>query len=217
MRKTQALAMFSIFVIAASILPMVAAAPNFNPNKLYGAPSYVLNVIGKKDTWSGGGTYDNPDRHTMFVPQTTIDNVTIYMAQGTEFAVLDGNAFDDGQTNLTLAPGKYYVFVVALGKPGGGANIEGWIYNATDNTYLLNIGSITVQGHSKTPKWVNATDLFFVSPAEDTIFGNLTQDTWVFDYLAMLSSGFPGTDYLYLWQLDNNNNKLLQVRFYQIG
>ncbi len=196
----------------------VFAATNLNPNKLNGAPSYVLNLIGKKDGWSGGGTYDNPDRHTMFLPQETANNVTVWMSQGisTDFSVLDGNAFDDGNLSLQLAAGKYAVFIVALGKPGGGAGIEGWIYNATDNTYLMQVGSVTVQGHSKTPRWTNATDLFWVSPTADPFLG-VTQDTWVFDYINALSSTYAGTNYLYLWQLDNNNNKLLQVRFYQIG
>ncbi len=207
-----------VVTIAASIAIPVIAATNINPNKLYGAPSYVLNLIGKKDGWSGGGTYDNPDRHTMFLPQETANNVTVWMSQGTDsdFSVLDGNAFDDGNLSLQLAAGKYAVFIVALGKPGNGANIEGWIYNATDNTYLLLVGSVNVPGHSKTPRWTNATDLFWISPNEDPFLG-VTQDTWVFDYMNSLSSTYAGTNYLYLWQLDNNNNKLLQVRFYQIG
>ena len=207
-------------VILSSTASTVFAAANINPNKLYGAPSYVLNLIGKKDAWSGGGTYDNPDRHTMFLPQTTAENVTVWMSQGTEFAVLDGNAFDDGNLSFQLGAGKYAVFIVALGKPGNGANIEGWIYNATDNTYLLLVGSVSVPGHSKTPKWTNATDLFWVSPNEDQTLGlnalGITEDTWVFEYMQGLSSTNLGTDYLYFWQLDNNNNKLLQVRFYKI-
>ncbi len=209
-------AAIALAVIALSAVAMSFAAINLNPNKLYGAPSYVLNMIGKKDSWSGGGTYDNPDRHTMFLPQTTAENVTVWMSQGTEFAVLDGNAFDDGNLSFQLGAGKYAVFIVALGKPGNGANIEGWIYNATDNTYLLLVGSVNVPGHSKTPRWTNATDLFWVSPNEDPFLG-VTQDTWVFDYMQGLSTANLGTEYLYLWQLDNNNNKLLQVRFYKIG
>ncbi len=215
------IAILSFALIAAFAISMalpVLAEANINPNKLNGAPSYVLNLIGKKDSWSGGGTYDNPDRHTMFLPQTTAENVTVWMSQSAEkdFAVLDGNAFDDGNLSLQLAAGKYAVYIVALGKPGGGAGIEGWIYNATDNTYLMQVGAITVQGHSKTPRWTDATDLFWVSPTEDKFLG-VTQDTWVFDYMNALSAANVGTNYLYLWQLDNNNNKLLQVRFYQIG
>jgi len=40
------------------------------------------------------------------------------MTQGTEFAVLDGNAFDDGQCAFQLAPGEYNVYIVAKAKPG---------------------------------------------------------------------------------------------------
>ena len=77
--------------VALSVAYPVFAATNLNPNKLYGAPSYVLNLVGKKDGWSGGGSYDNPERHTMFLPQTTAENVTVWMSQGTEsdFSVLD--------------------------------------------------------------------------------------------------------------------------------
>ena len=214
-------AAIALAVIALSAVAISFAAINLNPNKLYGAPSYVLNMVGKKDSWSGGGSYDNPDRHTMFLPQTTAENVTVWMSQGTDFAVLDGNAFDDGNLSFQLGAGKYAVFIVALGKPGNGANIEGWIYNATDNTYLLLVGSVSVQGHSKTPRWENATGLFWVSPNEDQTLGTsalgITQDTWVFDYMQGLSTANIGTEYLYLWQLDNNNNKLLQVRFYKMG
>jgi hypothetical protein len=200
------------------IIPSFAFAANLNPNKLYGAPSYVLNLVGKKADWSGGGTYDNPSRHTIFVPQTTADgsDLQIWMTQGEEFAVLDGNAFDeDGDCDFQLGAGKYAVFIVALGKPGNGANIDGWIYNATDSTYLLLVGTISVNGHSKTPRWEDATDLFFVSTTEDP-YGLIADDTWVFDYIDLLDEYAPTGDYLYLWTLDNNNNKLLQVRFYQI-
>ena len=93
---------------------------------------YNLNIIGKKSDWNGGGSYDNPDRHTMFVPEDTtgwtidlegdypdLDGIRIWMTQGDEFAVLDGNAFDDGEAVFQLGPGKYKVYIVAKAKPGG--------------------------------------------------------------------------------------------------
>jgi len=217
--------MATIFV---AIVVPVGAANNQLPSiqKLYGAPTFVLNLIGKKDSWSGGGTYSG-DRHTMFVPQSTAgypmpgtyppggNGITIWMTQGADWMVVDGNALD-GSGAFQLGPGKYAVFLVALGKPGNGGNVKGWIYNATDNTYLFCIGDVTFQGHSKTPKWENVTTLFWVSPSED-IYGLVSTDTWVFDYLALLEAAKTGGDYLYLWVLDNWNNKLIQVRFYKIG
>lgn len=209
----------------------VQGGGNNNPNKLWGAPNYVLNLLGKKDGWSGSGTYDNPDRHTMFVPQTTVPstgtladgttiqtNLTMWINQGDEFAVLDGNAFDaDHDVNLQLAPGKYAVYVVALGKPAGGADIRGWIYNATDNTYLLLTGMVSVPGHSKKPVWVDATDLLFVSSTEDTYGIVTSNDMWVFDYMAALQANTPLSNYLYLWDLDINGCRHLQLRFYLIA
>jgi len=223
MKKSYVSVALLLTVLASAAVPVLAA--NFNPNKLYGAPSYVLNLIGKKDGWSGGGTYDNPDRHTMFVPETTVpdtgtvpeSNLTMWITQGDEFAVLDGSAFDaDGDVNLSLGPGKYAAFIVALGKPGGGAEVRGWIYNATDNTYLFMTGYVSVSGHSRRPRWVDATDLLFVSEAEDP-YGIVTgEDRWVFEYLTALEGAIPG-EYLYLWDLDINGCKHLQVRFYKIG
>jgi len=207
---------FPIIAAVLATLVISVGAEYVNPNKLYGAPSFVLNLIGKKPGWSGGGDYDNPDRHTMFLPEST-NNVTIWMMQGDDWAVLDGNAFDaDGDLNFQLAPGKYAVYLVALGKPGGGGSVRGWIYNATDNTYLLNIGSVRFSGHKGKPQWTNATDLFWVSAAEDP-YDLVSDETWVFDYLNLLEAYAPAGDYLYLWDLTNNGNKLIQVRFYKIG
>ena len=213
MRKLIPLAIASAFLLT-MIIPVAAAS--LNPNKLYGAPTFQLNLVGKKSDWSGGGSYDNPDRHTMFIPQTA-NNVSIWMTQGTDWAVLDGNAFDeDEDCNFQLGAGKYAVFLVAQGKPAAGGSVRGWIYNATDNTYLLNIGSISFSGHSKTPKWENVTDLFWVSDTEDP-YDLTSGETWVFDYIAALEGYAPAGEYLYLWDLTNNGNTLLKIRFYQIG
>ena len=132
---------------------------------------YNLNIIGKKSDWSGGGSYDNPSRHTMFVPEDTTDwtiatpgdddttnvpdlpGIKISMTQGAEFAVLDGNAFDDGECAFQLAPGKYEVWITAKAKPPKPGeddyytNIGGWIFAADDegDNYYFNIGSVNVK------------------------------------------------------------------------
>jgi len=42
---------------------------------------------------------------------------------------------------------------------------------------------------------------------------------WVFDYMNMLDAwvdgGYDFSDLAYFWQVDNNGNKLIQVRFYE--
>ena len=199
------------------------------PGTDFNGPHYNLNIIGKKSDWSGGGSYNNPDRHTMFVPEDTndwtidlegdypdLDGIRIWMTQGDEFAVLDGNAFD-GEAAFQLGPGKYKVYIVAKAKPGGYTDITGWVYaeDVDGGYYYLNIGSVHV---TKSKKWQDATHIFYVSDAEDT-FNIITEDTWVFEYMAQLEAFDFGDDpsiddTAYFWQYDNHGNKLVKVRFY---
>lgn len=191
---------------------------------------YNLNIIGKKVDWNGGGSYDNPDRHTIFLPEDTtdfnfivydegveqvVDGIQIWMSQGDEFAVLDGNAFDDGAASFQLAPGKYKVYITAKGKPGGSTDVTGWV--KCNDTYYFDIGSLTV---SKKPVWDDATDLFYVSANEEPDAIGLVsgEPMWVFDYLEALYSydAILYPDPLYFWQYDNHGNKLVQVRFYPV-
>ncbi len=226
-KKILTIAALTLAAIALSSIALTTfAGGNNNPNKLWGAPSYVLNILGKKDDYNGVPDYDS-SRHTMFVPENVsaweeasgYTNATIWVNQGAEFAVADPNIFDDGHCNLTLAPGKYEVYFVALGKPGMTATLEGWIYNATDNTYLLNLGSVTVT-HSKKPNWQDGHSMFYVTAAEATSLGVTlpegTTEMWIFDFLNYLSTAYPGTSYLYLWNLIGGA-KHIQVRFYQVG
>jgi len=202
---------------------------------------YNLNIIGKKADWNGGGSYDNPDRHTMFVPEDTtglfiptpgddettnvgdLPGIKIEMTQGDEFAVLDGNAFDDGECAFQLAPGKYEVWITAKAKPPKPGedyytNIGGWVFAADDegDNYYYNIGSVMVK---KNLGWLDATHIFYVSTGED-YFGIILEDMWVFDYLDFLVGYDFGddpdiTDAAYFWQYDNHGNKLVKVRFYE--
>jgi len=206
----------------------------------FNGPHFNLNLIGKKADWSGGGSYDNPDRHTMFVPQNTtgfiatpgdddttgvtdLPGIKISMTQGAEFAVLDGNAFDDGECAFQLAPGYYKVYIVAKAKPPKPGeefytDITGWVYAVDENSaaYYYDIGYVRV---TKSKKWKDATDLFYVAPDED-YFKLITSDMWVFEYLSFLTEyDFEGvlpdiTDAAYFWQYDNHGNKLVKVRFY---
>jgi len=214
---------------------------------------YNLNIIGKKSDWSGGGSYNNPDRHTMFVPEDTTaaggflnpetgepcvtvngePGVTIEITQCGEecddFAVLDGNAFDDCTCELRLAPGKYEVWMVAKAKPPKEEEdyytyIAGWIRytdpDTSDTEYFKQIGDVTVRGK----KWLDASDIIYVSCSEDAL-GIVEEKIgcngnglgmWVFEYLAWLETEDYGMeDTAYFWQYDNHGNKLVKVRFYE--
>lgn len=216
------IALALVAITALSVALPVFSAGNNNPNKLWGAPSYLLNILGKKSDFNGQPDYD-ASRRSMFVPEDVAawetlsgyTNATIWVNNGSEFAVGDPNMFDDGHCNLTIGPGKYEVYFVALGKPGMTATLEGWIYNATSNEYLLKIGDVTVK-HNKRPDWQSGHDMFYVSIAEAASIGvTIAEEMWIFDFLNQLETLYPGTAYLYLWNLVGGA-KHIQVRFYQV-
>ncbi len=224
MRKTHlwlvAIAM-TLLAVSAAAIPVLSQGNN-NPNKLWGAPSYVLNILGKKADYNGAPDYDS-SRRSMFVPEdiaawenvSGYPNATVWVNQAEEFAVSDPNMFDDGHCNLTIGAGKYEVYFVALGKPGMNSTIEGWIYNATSNEYMLKIGDVTVS-HNKRPNWQSGHDMFYVSIEEAAgINVTITEEMWIFDFLNLLATTYPGTSYLYLWNLIGGS-KHIQVRFYQV-
>jgi len=219
----------------------VTSLTKAKPLKPPSGAHYNLNIIGKKSDWNAQGSFDNWDRHTMFVPQDTagwfiptpgddetteipdLTGIKIEMTQGDEFAVLDGNAFDDGKCAFQLAPGKYEVWITAKAKPPKPGedyytNIGGWVFASDEygDNYYFNIGTVNVR---KKSGWIDATHIFYVSPGEDW-FGIIGDDMWVFEYLSFLTGyDFEDdpdiTDAAYFWQFDNHGNKLVKVRFYE--
>jgi len=235
-----AAALTCIFLVAMPLIAIpVQGGGNNNPNKLWGAQTYLLNILGKKSDWSGDPSYESTDRRTMFVPEDVEEflklkgfaDCKIWVKQGPDFAVEDPNMFDDGMCNLTIGQGRYEVYFVALGKPGRTAVLEGWIYNASANEYLLKIGYVEVK-HSKRPDWKSGHDMFYVSETEaagilsalgitwEQLLAALgyppdATEVWVFDFINWLATQ-TGYEYAYLWKLVSGC-KHIQVRFYKIG
>jgi hypothetical protein len=228
------LVIFLVFTLVAGLSASVALAGNGNgnggakPGIDFNGPHFNLNIIGKKADWNGGGGYNNPDRHTIFVPEYTEDlncttpnglpGATLWITQGEEFAVFDGNAFDDCEAAFQIGAGKYKVYIVAKAKPGKYTDITGWVYAEDDigGYYYLDIGSVHV---TKSKKWNDATHILLVSDSEDQ-FGLVGgDDMWVFDYMDALETDLldPNiVDTAYFWQFDNHGNKLVKVRFYPV-
>jgi len=196
---------------------------------------YTLNILGKKSDWKGGGSYDNPDRSTIFVPQDTsgfsytlpngetYDDIAIYFSKGSEFAVLDGYGFD-GECSIQLPDRQFSVWICSRAKPGGETDIDGMVYaeDTVGGWYLYCIGELSVKR-----KWTDAYDLFWVEWDEDH-FGLMPEATslWIFDYLDFINGAIIGynpdgspiyiDNSMYFWDFDNNGNKLVKVRFYPI-
>jgi hypothetical protein len=242
-------AILLVVVLVATTVPSVVFAKSPKTEFNLNGPHYNLNLLGKRDGWNDKEV-SNPDRHTMFVPMDTSgwnitlelpnkvvnhgakvgDNVTyldgfgIFMTQSgaDDFAVIDGTAFDGTPCVLDLAAGKYWVVVVAKGKPTSqNATIDGWAQVYDDNGalyYYLNLGTVSVGR-----KWVDATDLFFIdieeASYEETGLPDPPENTeglgmWIFDYFEYLDTVGGYDEYAYFWQLQNYNSKLIQVRFY---
>jgi len=80
MKKLIAIVLVAVLVLTLAVGSGLALAdkPNNNgpkPGTDFNGPHYNLNLIGKNKVMPGA--YDNPDRHTMFIPLDTDDfNIT---------------------------------------------------------------------------------------------------------------------------------------------
>ena len=126
-------------VLVATILPSAVFAKS--PKTEFNAcgPHYNLNLIAKDKTMPGD--YNNPDRHTMFVPLDTSGEliplmkpnnldadylpgtgIRIDITQGSEFAMIDGNGTDDTDGDgyldgsFQIGPGQYDVYIAVRAK-----------------------------------------------------------------------------------------------------
>lgn len=129
---------------------------------------------------------------------------------------------------------SYDVYAVGLGKPGGGANVDAHCtYDASlgggdgsfeildengdastcDGTLLL--GSFEIKREKGKPRPQNITDVFRASGCFDGYSGDADgncnggdlrfRDIWIFNIEELL---------YYWWEYDNDDLKLMQVRFY---
>ena len=175
-------------------------------------PHFELNLLGKKGSWNDN-EYDNPERHTIFIPRDTegwnillnqpnnlqlpsLPGVRIDMTQGTEFAVLDGSVFDGDKAEFQLGPGKYAVYVAMRGKKNvDPAYIASWLEALQTTTldgvvtdelwYYQKLGEVTVSR-----KWTNITGMFTINSTEAGTLpfdATLGTEQWIFDYMEWLA------------------------------
>jgi len=220
MKKLIAITLALVLVLALVMgSGIVLAKPNNNnngepkPGTDFNGPHYNLNIIGVPHDKTNGN-FDNPKRHTIFIPlvtdyvtdpcvstgrQETLDP-TLAPAKGVKlkigpspdnnFYVIDGNATDDKYAEFLMpdSPGGYDVWVSGKGKPGGCLDIDAYYF---DGTYYTFIGHVDVDRNTGQPKWQNVRWLLYYN-------GN----AYFADYAD------------YFWQLYNKGLRLMQVRFY---
>lgn len=174
---------------------------------------FELNIIGKKDNWNNK-SFNNPNRHTIFVPRNTegwaiepsnpntdtepgIPGIEIVLTQGDNFEVVDGSVFDGDKAELQLGEGKYEFFISLRGKNNTRQIVDSLIslnetWTQSQDTLFppwpfdnLTLGEVEV-----VRSWTNITDLFTINAEEadplpfDPALG---EEQWIFDYLDWLS------------------------------
>jgi hypothetical protein len=194
-----------------------------------GAPSgshYNLNVIGVPKNKTAA--MDGSNRHVIFVQLDKSSELAankIWLTEG-PFKVLDGNATDGNGGAFQLpvsnidcpvdaAPddpcqnsGDYAVYIRALGKPGGSADIVTCTVDPSTNETVCSTESVHVQRSTGKSKFTNVTkELTTICVDVDLD----PDDVVPCDSREQL---FSRDNWLYYWDWDNNGLKLAQLRFY---
>lgn len=192
--------------IAIAAVPYTLAAKDVTGN---GAPSgahYNLNIIGvpkeKQD-----GTWDN-NGHRIFVKLWGKDT-KIMLVKGGSFNVIDSDGTDGKATLQLMDPylgdttdANFRIFVRALGKPGGSADMASGFIDETGNEWY-SLESVTLTRNKGQSKFSDKTLEL------TTIFVDFDDDGTAERYYL-----FDNELWQYFWDYDNNGLKLLQIRIY---
>jgi hypothetical protein len=209
-----------------------------------GAPSgshYNLNILGK--TTCAGDDLTGSNRHTIQVLLnfddgnntgqllTELDRRNkIFLSEG-DFQVLDGNACDGDGAKFQLPANPftcsvddpncddptfqgYFVYVRALGKPGGSATITTCAAGAGDDGILGNQDDEVI---------CSTENVLLVRNTGRSKFSNYTKELTTIaadidgDGLAERVGIFDDALYSYFWDFDNRGLRLTQLRFYPIA
>lgn len=225
MNKSMVIAVVASLAIGA--LGALAATDNLDfmfsdASRGNGGPSGAhtnLNIIGVKNKgdetgYTGGGK-------VIFVPLQGSCRIDLGMG---DFAVLDKNCLDDGRAKYQLpSPDAdndgvttYSVFARALGKPGGMSETQTCLEDKdTTGEVIAEYCSIntTVQVRNK-----GKSSFTNVSRELLYVYADVDGDG-VVDRLPLFDDrlGEDGSLDSYYWKYQNNNLKLLQLRFYPIA
>lgn len=176
-----------------------------------GAPAgahFSLNIIGVPKGKTASMT--NTSGHSIFVPIS--GGTKINLIEGADFKVLDRNGTDGSASFQMPSPDpdndgltEYSVFVRALGKPGGSAQVTTC---ATDPITLeevcstLSVLAVRSSGPSK-----------FTNVSRELLYVHVDLDgDGTIERVPLFDDRLQD----YYWSYDNNGLKLLQMRFYEI-
>ena len=233
MKKIYAPIMAMILVMAAFLVitPNVMAGngapsgPHWNLNIIGVQMTKKGNFVDYDPTTDG---YNNPpaahdNGHRIFVGLGSAKNgvtvtTTIWLVQGDDFQVIDPDG-TDGRATLQLKDPflqddpeaddywtvEYQIYVRALGKPGGKANITSGFLDEYGNQWLSLETVELTRSKNGPPKFSDKTLEL------TTIYVDMDGDGAAERYRL-----FDDEMWQYLWQYDNKGLKLCQIRIYEI-
>lgn len=192
------------------VLALVVPAYAGNGNGMPSGPHYNLNVIGVPKEKSADMTGNNG--HRIFVKLD--GNTKIMLSEGSDYRVLDANGTDnDGATFQLPCPDpdndgvtEYSVWVRALGKPGGFADIRTCAYDPAGNEYC-EVYKMIIRTKGNGNKSTNVSKELLYVYADLDGDGRDERHPLFDDTLQ---------DYLWLWDYNNTGLKLAQFRFYEV-
>ncbi len=209
--KKSLIGLLSMAVLATAIVMQVSATTTTTGNGAPSGPHYNLNLIGMSKEKMGEMVNNNG--HRIFVK---LWGKTRILLQEGDFAVIDADG-TDGTARFQLPdPGdvvsgsdyvpenaEYKVFIRALGKPGGLANMtSGFIENG--NVWLsLEVISLS-RGNGK-------SSFVDVTKELTTIYVDLDLDGNPERYKL-----FGNELWTYFWDYDNYGLRIAQLRFYPV-
>ncbi len=188
-----------------SMMPTAAATGNGAP----GGAHFNLNVIGVPKDKNAGSDMTTGGR--IFVPLW--GKTYINLVCGDDFKVLDADGTNGNATLMLPDPydgiydpatsvANYRIYVRALGKPGGHANITTGFYDDLGN-YWYSLDVVTVERKKGQSVFTDKT-LQLTTVLADLNGDGTLERVGLFDNKA----------YNYFWQYDNYGCKLVQLRFY---
>lgn len=214
------IAIFSLIAVAL-LVSCVSAGNGATENGKH----FNLNLIGVKDisTKPGPTEDDTNGGARIFIPLT--GRSVIKLQEGPTFNVMDyvANAdgakfmlpapdslYDGADPNEYLGPGDYKVFARVVGKHGGDIDMA----TCAEYTYVDGSGATVTETVCSTEQVINlgkSSKFTDVTKALTTVCGYYDLDPKV-DCYDIFDDMFEN----YFWSLDNNNAKVVQLRFYPI-
>jgi hypothetical protein len=197
---------------AITLTPLPAAADIGFPSGAH----YTLNILGKEKIGKGVG--DKSTGGKIFVPLYNTSGICrIFLTEGA-FGVKDADCIKDLRADFTLpnpnaaannGVSDYAVYIRALGKPGGSAQMTSCFIEFNPNTQQNE--EYCSAEHVQVARFAGQ------SPATDVTRQTLSV-CWQADDDADLEREyiFNDSNRDYLWKYDNNGLRLAQLRFYQI-